>query len=101
MTKGTPNNTSEPPPKDKFAESVMDGIRKAGATADIVYDRERFCLSQGDKDGIGTEPPRDIERLTAPTRQVATGGRATIWRMRGRGRKEVVAMSLEESSFSE
>ena len=42
---------SEPLTQDEFAQWVSDGIRKAGATADIVYDRERFCLSQGDKDG--------------------------------------------------
>ena len=41
----------EPPTQDTFAEWVMDGIRKAGATAAIVYDRERFCLSEGGKDG--------------------------------------------------
>ena len=51
MTKGIPNKPSEPPTQDEFAQWVTDGIRKAGATADIVYDRERFCLSQGDKDG--------------------------------------------------
>ncbi len=51
MTKGSPNKPSEPPTQDKFAQWMTDGIRKAGATADIVYDRERFCLSQGDKDG--------------------------------------------------
>jgi hypothetical protein len=51
MTKGIPNKRTEPPTQDKFAEWVTDDIRKAGATADIVYDRERFCLSQGDKNG--------------------------------------------------
>ena len=45
------NKSSEPPTQDTFAEWVTDGIRKAGATADIVYDPERFCLSQADKDG--------------------------------------------------
>jgi uncharacterized protein YtpQ (UPF0354 family) len=43
--------SDEHPDQDKFAQLVMDGIRKAGVTADIVYDRERFSLSQGDKDG--------------------------------------------------
>ena len=42
---------AERPTHDEFAEWMTDGIRNAGATADIVYDRERFCLSQGDKDG--------------------------------------------------
>ena len=42
---------SEPPTQDEFAQSLTDGIRKAGANADIVYDRERFCLSEGGKDG--------------------------------------------------
>jgi len=51
MTKGIPNKRTGPPTQDKFAEWVTDGIRKAGATADIVYDPERFSLSQGDKDG--------------------------------------------------
>jgi len=51
MTKGLPNKPAERPTHDEFAEWMTDGIRKAGATADIVYDRERFCLSQGDKDG--------------------------------------------------
>jgi hypothetical protein len=51
MTKGSPNKPSEPPTKEKFAQWVTDGIHKAGATADIVYDRERFCLSEGGKDG--------------------------------------------------
>ena len=51
VTKDIPKNTFEPLNQDNFAKIVTDGIRKAGATADIVYDRERFCLSQGDKDG--------------------------------------------------
>jgi hypothetical protein len=42
---------SEPPAQDKFAEWVTDCLRKAGATGDIVYDPERFCLYPGDKDG--------------------------------------------------
>ena len=44
-------NSSKQPTQDKFAKWLMDGIRKAGATAAIVYDRERFCLSEGSKDG--------------------------------------------------
>lgn len=51
MTKGNPNKPSEPPTQDQFAELVTDGIRNAGATADIVYDPERFSLAQADKDG--------------------------------------------------
>ena len=51
MTKGIPNKPSELPTQDKFAEWMTNGIRKAGATADIVYDHERFSLSQGDKNG--------------------------------------------------
>ena len=43
--------SSRPPTKDEFAKLVRERIRKAGETADIVYDRERFCLFQGDKDG--------------------------------------------------
>jgi hypothetical protein len=51
MTKEIPKNTSEPPNQDKFAKIVTDGICKAGVTADIVYDPERFSLSQADKNG--------------------------------------------------
>ena len=51
MTKEKPQQRTDPPTQDKFAQWVTDGIRKAGETADIVYDRERFCLSQGGKDG--------------------------------------------------
>ena len=51
MTEGIPDKPSKPPSKNRFAQMVKDGIRKAGVTADIVYDREQFCLSQGDKDG--------------------------------------------------
>lgn len=43
--------SDSPPTQDTFAQWVTDGIRKAGATAAIVYDRERFCLSEGGKDG--------------------------------------------------
>ena len=43
MTKELPNKSSEPPTQDKFAEWVTDGIRKAGATADIIYDPERLA----------------------------------------------------------
>ena len=42
---------TEPPTHDKFAKMVTDAIRKAGVTADIIYDREQFRLSQGDEDG--------------------------------------------------
>ena len=43
--------TKRPPTQDQFAKLVMDGIRNAGATVDLVYDREHFRLSQGDKNG--------------------------------------------------
>lgn len=42
---------SDLPSKDDFAHLVLDGIRKAGATADIIYEPKPFCLSLGDKDG--------------------------------------------------
>ena len=48
---GHSKKSSEPPTQDTFAQWVTDGIRKAGATAAIVYDRERFYLSEGGKDG--------------------------------------------------
>jgi uncharacterized protein YtpQ (UPF0354 family) len=43
--------TPKEPTQDTFAQWVSDGIRKAGATCEIVYDPERFSLSQADKDG--------------------------------------------------
>ncbi len=34
-----------PPSQDKFAQLVVDGIRQAGETSKIVYDRGQFRLS--------------------------------------------------------
>ena len=50
MTKESSNKPSEPPTQDTFAQWVTDGVRKAGVTANIVYDPVRFSLTQG-KDG--------------------------------------------------
>jgi uncharacterized protein YtpQ (UPF0354 family) len=33
-----------PPSRDKFANLVLDGLRRAGEQREIVYDREQFCL---------------------------------------------------------
>jgi uncharacterized protein YtpQ (UPF0354 family) len=40
-----------PPSRDKFAHLVMDGLRTAGESREIVYDREQFCLRIDDEHG--------------------------------------------------
>ena len=43
--------SSKPPSRDKFARMIMDGVRQAGETGDIVYDRDQFRLSVNGESG--------------------------------------------------
>ena len=40
-----------PPSRDKFANLVIEGLRRSGETREIVYDREQFCLRVDDEQG--------------------------------------------------
>jgi uncharacterized protein YtpQ (UPF0354 family) len=42
----------EPPSKDEFAELLMSGIRRAGETRQVVFDRDQFRLRLADKAGM-------------------------------------------------
>ena len=55
---------SKPPSKDAFAKMVMDGIRRAGETGAISYDRDEFLLvGENQKAYLGNLYP---EFCTAP-----------------------------------
>lgn len=40
-----------PPSRDKFANLVMEGLRRSGETREILYDREQFSLRVEDEHG--------------------------------------------------
>ena len=42
---------SKSPNKDKFAQAVLDGIKRAGEQRAVVYDRDHFALRTPDKNG--------------------------------------------------